>query len=164
MKPSDTPRFKQALNRKGCVLLQQKSVPIDIAQSVDLYTCENAGIAYRSDKIHTGKDQAEDRWIKEPMITFPKLRTLQMSEEKYRFTPDQFKAATRAQRVKDDLHSIAHLRESQAIISEAAFSKSSATTSHGKALLSTYLPANAHKLDIKRYCKIICDSELILQS
>ena len=67
----------------------------------------------------------------------PNLDRMVICEEKYSFTPDDFKAATRAKRQCKDQLSIAHLKVGDEIVSDAQYSKPSiVTTSEGKELIS----------------------------
>ena len=48
---------------------------------------------------------------------FPNAEQHVICEEKYAFTPDNFKAATEAKRVKDSMKSIAHLKTADEMLS-----------------------------------------------
>ncbi|VDI78878.1 Hypothetical predicted protein [Mytilus galloprovincialis] len=81
--------------------------------------------------------------------------------EKYKFTPDDFKAATRAQRKVTSNYSISHLKTSEEFLSSDKFDKPSLVgTSEGKSLASTYLTKNVEDLCIKENLTIDVDSEL----
>ena len=78
-------------------------------------------------------------------------------EEKYSFTPDEFKASTRAQRqsAKGDL--IAHLKTSYRI--HDYFNKD-AHTLEGNKLISTYLAHNVAALYFYYDFDVVIDSKL----
>ena len=94
---------------------------------------------------------------------FPAIKEIVVCEEKYSFTPDTFKAATREKRKKTELTSIAHLKAEDDIISDHKLSKSAVIqTGEGKKLISNYLARNISKLEIKKEVSVIIDSELVL--
>lgn len=89
---------------------------------------ENAWVPYKSGKgVLTGSEylrQAEDRWLTGTLTITPQVKVLAISEEKYRFTPDLFKGATRAERCrKEGTTSISHLKTGTDIINDGRFSK-----------------------------------------
>jgi hypothetical protein len=89
------------------------------------------------------------------------LKHLVICEEKYKFTPDDFKAATRAQRKVTTSYSISHLKTSEEVLSDDKFDKPSlVSTAEGKSIASTYLAKNIEALDIKENNIIDIDSEL----
>ena len=70
---------------------------------------------------------------------------------------DTLKAATRSQRVSNQL-SIHHLRPSTATLDDNVYDKDSIlSTTVGKALASTYVTANAHSLRLDRAHYVILD-------
>ncbi len=158
-----------AVHDAGLIVLKQKRLPDGVAQKMKGDTMENAGVPYKSGKgVIIGSEylrQAEDRWIIGTPTMPPGLEVLVVSEEKYRFTPDLFKGASRAQRTrKEDSTTITHLKTGADIVSDSTFAKSSITsTSEGKRMISAYIPQNAHKLSGKRDIQIIFDSELNLR-
>ena len=86
------------------------------------------------------------------------LKHLVICEEKYKFTPDDFKAATRAQRKVTTSYSISHLITSEEVLSDDKFDKPSLVSfAEGKSIASTYLAKNIEALDIKE--NIIIDIE-----
>ena len=91
------------------------------------------------------------------------MKHLVICEEKYKFTPDDFKAATRAQRKVTTSYSISHLITSEEVLSDVKFDKPSlVSTAEGKSIASTYLAKNIEALDIKENIIIDIDSELLL--
>ncbi len=92
----------------------------------------------------------------------PEMDTLVICGEKYMFTPDQFKSATRSQRTHDD-SCIFHQKAGPDIISDTKFSRSAVTKIEGKQFISTYIAKNVSKLTIKKTVNIIFDSEYIIK-
>ena len=110
----DIPRLKKKLSQKGLVLRNQTDLPVSVASAVVAVTTENAGIPYKT-TANTPDDyirQSEKACIKSPLSKFPNVKVIEISEEKYSFTPDQFKADTRNQRKKSSESSIHHLKMS----------------------------------------------------
>ena len=67
-------------------------------------------------------------------------------EEKYSFTPDDLKAATREQR-KSKTTTVEHLNTGSDIINDNVFNKDAATkTVNGKRAISTYMTSNLQSL------------------
>ncbi|XP_070203435.1 uncharacterized protein [Littorina saxatilis] len=92
----------------------------------------------------------------------PDIKKIVVVEEKYSFTPDLMKAATRTRREpKTTSASIGHLKVSEELISRNTYDKSSITsTSSGKQAVSSYLAANISSLEIKNDIMLMVDSEL----
>lgn len=90
------------------------------------------------------------------------LQRIIICEEKYSFTPDVFKAATRQKRQTKDPVTIVHLKEKDEIISRDKFSKKAAiTTALGMKAVSTYLGKHLTELDIQADIIIDVDSEAV---
>ena len=89
------------------------------------------------------------------------LHTIVVCEEKYTFTPDEFKAGTRSQRKSKAGNSVDHLKTASSIISDDVLNKDAVTkTSQGKVAISNYLASNVHKLQFENNFKLVIDSEL----
>ena len=82
-----------------------------------------------------------------------------LCEEKYSFTPDDFKAATRQQRKRDKDRTISHLKTRDEIISKTSFDKGVIKTDEGKNLIGTYLGRHADEIKLKENVIIDIDSE-----
>ena len=82
-------------------------------------------------------------------------------EEKYKYTPDSFKAATRENRISQkEGGGISHLKSAEEILGGKKIDRSAVTGSlAGKSAISTYLAANAHRLSITRGLILDLDSE-----
>ena len=153
------------LDENNVVKLSQKTLPHEITEHIKFATLEFAGVKFKTRAVSGDEylKQVESNVIGGITKLLPALKHLVVSEEKYRFTPDNFKAATRAQRTKKTKASIAHLRTSQEMMSKATFNKESlVSTSEGKVLISKYLAQNVESLCIKRDILLDIDSELIL--
>ncbi|CAC5410219.1 unnamed protein product [Mytilus coruscus] len=81
-------------------------------------------------------------------------------EEKYAFTPNDFKVNTRQKRKKKEKVTISHLKEDQEIFSSEYFCKQAVVgTMAGKILISRYLATQMQHLKIKADLEINVDSE-----
>lgn len=153
------------LSDEGLIKRKLRHIPSSIANAVTVVTTENAGVPYKT-TANTADDyirQSEEICIKSTLSQLPNVRVLQISEEKYSFTPDVFKAATRTQRDKSIGTSINHLKMRNEMINETTFAKAAITsTVEGKKLISTFLAKNMNRLSVKQPIKIIFDSELIM--
>ncbi|CAC5362524.1 unnamed protein product [Mytilus coruscus] len=93
------------------------------------------------------------------------MNRIVICEEKYSFTSDDFKAATRVKRQKTSATSISHLKLESRILSDDKMSKSALIqTELGKRLISNYLARNIQNLDIKGDIIVDIDSELVLNT
>ena len=91
---------------------------------------------------------------------YARLKRIVVCEEKYSYTPDDFKSATRAQRQKSSGTSIRHLKIATEILSDDIMTKSAIIhTEMRKCLISNYLAKNVIKLDIKHDLILDKDSE-----
>ena len=145
------------------VALNQKSIPDDITDTIQMATAEFAGVKYKV-KADTGVAYlkcVENTVIQPILHMLPKLEQLALCEEKYSYTPNDFKAYTREQRKKQNINTISHLKTGSSIISHTVFCQSSAVeTEEGKKLVSNYLAQNAHRLNVGRTLTLDIDSEL----
>ena len=91
----------------------------------------------------------------------PSLQSMVVCEEKYDFTPDALKSATRQQRSMKNDASVAHLKSGEEMICDSTFCKRSIISTHeGKVLISNYLAENASQLDIRKDLELVIDSGL----
>lgn len=143
--------------------LNLKDVPHSIACQVKFVTVEFAGVKFRV-YPKTGSEyllMVQNGVLKPILHQFPKLQRMVICEEKYQFTPDTFKAATRDQRKTRKKDSISHLKEGTSMISSKKFDKNALiTTPEGKNIISLYLAQNIEKLSINSTVTIDVDSEL----
>ena len=161
----DIDQLKKICEESDLIHLKKKKLPQRVKQSVKVVTIENAGSHHKAGKgVCTGNDFIRDfekNWITCAMRIVPETKKITVSEEKYSFTPDTFKGATRAQRMSSDERSIAHLKVGEEVIGPQTYARSSITkTSHGKKIASTFLAKNAHKLSVTSNVSIVFDSEL----
>ena len=164
LQPRDIGKLKILCHNEGLAWLKKKHLAPEVAKHVSVVTIENAGAHYKSGKdVKSGTDflrHFEDRWITRTVTMAPNVHTICLSEEKYNFTPDLFKQATRHQRVTTTSASIAHLRTDNEMLSEQQFSRASVvSTGRGKVVASTFIAKNVHKLSIKRPLQLVLDSE-----
>ena len=147
------------------ILLNQDSLPSALCDNVQIVTVEFAGTKYKANKgVTTGMHYlrlVESNVFKPILYHFKNAQRLVICEEKYSFTPDDFKAATRKQREVLNKQTIAHLKAGENIISDSKFSKEAAiTTAEGKCMISNFLAANVEKINIKKDLVLDIDSEL----
>ena len=138
-------------------------LPYTKAASVKLVTLEFAGVKFKSKAI-TGLDYIKgvEQLLEKQVQNMPSVERIVICEEKYSFTPDSFKAATRDQReASTKPPSINHLKSGRKMLSSEKFVKGACTTSaEGKSLISTYVAQNMDKHVIKHNIIIDIDSEL----
>ena len=124
-------------------------VPNKVSKGVKLVLVEFAGVKYKVSGVKTGREyiQQTNSTMHSTMKSFPEATTIVVCEEKYSFTPDEFKASTRAQRQSAASDSIAHLKSSDKILSDDYFNKDAITqTLHGMKLISRFMAQNITKL------------------
>ena len=141
-------------------------LPYEEARYIKIMSLEFAGVKFKS-RAMSGLDyikEVEDL-LENKLGNFPYLERMIICEEKYSFTPDTFKAATRDQRRQSTKpSSISHLKSGRELLSAEIFSKSACMTSpEGKSLISTYVAQNADKLNIKHNIIIDIDSEMYVE-
>ncbi len=148
------------------ILLELTKLPNEIVDTIAIATVEFAGVKFKS-KVSSGMHylrHVEASVLKPIVHQLPRMKRLVICEEKYSFTPDDFKAATREQRQTKDRGSIAHLKTVDEMISDKAFNKEAVvTTAEGKCLISKYLAANMKKVNIRKDIIIDVDSELNIE-
>ena len=149
------------------ILQNQTHLPQNVTGECTVCVLEFAGVKFKLGNIQSGKEYIDhcERSIKGLFKKFPSLNTVVICEEKYNFTPDDFKAITRAQRKKSTGKTVDHLKTASDIINEHNLNKDAITgTMQGKIAISTYLAENLKKLQLHHECNIIMDSELHLNS
>ena len=140
-------------------------VPHQVSKGVKLVLVEFAGVKYKVGAVKTGREylQFANSTIHSIIRSLPEVQTIVICEEKYSFTPDEFKASTRAQRQGAASDFIAHLKSSDKILSDDYFNKDAIThTLDGKKLISNFLSQNITKLCFDKNIDIVMDSELHL--
>lgn len=102
--------------------------------------------------------------LKHIMKMLPGVRNIVVCEEKYKFTPDSFKAATRSQRTSKKKYTINHLKTPDEMLGEDKFDRSwLVTTAEGKCLISPFLARNAATLRLQHDLNLYIDSELHIE-
>lgn len=148
--------------------LNKLQTPVHILDTATSAVIEFAGVKFKV-TAETGQQYlsyVQNGIIKKIMRCCPVLRQIVIVEEKYSFTPDSMKAATRQKReTKDRKSSIAHLKVADELVNSAAFDKKSVlSTASGRKTISTCLAANVSSLDIKGNIVLVIDSELTIES
>jgi hypothetical protein len=165
--PKSVAKQNEMLREKKLVICGSSKIhplPAEMAQTVKSASLEFAGVLFKTVAI-SGLDylKSVEMDILEPVLAhMRKLTHLVICEEKYRFTPDTFKAATRHQRsVKHTQKStIHHLKSGREILSAEKFNKEACITSkEGKTLISTYVAKNVDKIVLNKDLVLDIDSE-----
>ena len=149
------------------ILQNQTHLPQKLSAECTVCVIEFAGVKFKLSNLQSGREYVDhcERIIKGLYKKFPKLNTAVICEEKYNFTPDDFKAITREQRKKKVGKTVDHLKTASDLINDDSLNKDAITgTMQGKIAISTYLAQNLKKLQIHHECNIIVDSELHLNS
>ena len=150
----------------GLILLDQVKFPDVLRLCASVCTSEFAGVKFKEKNISTGTAYVKfaDKCIITPILTnLPKVRHSIICEEKYSFTPDDFKAAIRKSRAKTHQESLAHLQEEHDILSDGKYSQVAIRGSlRGKKLVSSFLASYVTELNIRRDICIDVDSELAM--
>ncbi|XP_067660602.1 uncharacterized protein [Haliotis asinina] len=163
--PSSEDTIEAILTGKSLMWSNFKTIPMDVARTISVATVEFAGIKFKTTATsgHQYLLQIENGLIKPLQKQLPHLTRLIICEEKYRFTPDDFKAATRANRQKKVKSGISHLKLGDDIISQHKMSKPAVLqTSTGKRLISSFLARNVKQLKLTNLTLDI-DSECLLE-
>ncbi|KAH3716541.1 hypothetical protein DPMN_059265 [Dreissena polymorpha] len=150
------------LEEHNLIFLSKRSIPKPVMETASHATIEFAGVKFKTN-ASSGQQYLkyiENGVIKKTQLQLPNVQELAICEEKYQFTPDDFKAATRSQRVSKKAYSVTHLKTSEEMLSSETFHKNSiVTTPQGKSLISTYLARNIHKIKVQKPITISIDSE-----
>ncbi|VDI21001.1 Hypothetical predicted protein [Mytilus galloprovincialis] len=146
------------------VFLDFKMLPAHIRNNANLSIVEFAGTKF---KVFASSGQQYVQLFliqyKEACSSRPNLKRIVICEEKYSFTPDDFKASTRLKREKKEKITIAHLKEENEIVSKENFSKQAAvSTMSGKKLISKFLTKQLKYVDLKNNLIVDIDSEAYL--
>ena len=83
------------------IQLNVASLPKDVSTKIKVCITEFVGVKFKSGNVRTGKEYlhyVESVVIKGITRLAPMVRTIVICEEKYGYTPDDFKAGTREQR------------------------------------------------------------------
>ena len=152
------------LSKERLIMLGNKSFPQEIRTSIAYATLEFAEVKFQT-KATSGVQylqSIESGTIYRLLKDYAGLKRIAVGEEKYSYTPDDFKSATRAQRQKSSGTSISHLKIATEILSDDIMTGSAIIhTEMGKRLISNYLAKNVSKLDIKHDLTLDIDSELV---
>jgi hypothetical protein len=161
---SDDKGTQEVLMRfEKLIFLHQKEVPEYISPAVKLITMEFAGVKFKTapgisatNYIH----HIERSYISKLLFQFPHVKRVVICEEKYSYTPDDFKAATRDQRSTKQLEGISHLKTAEEMLSGNRLDTDGIrNTTVGKTGISTYLAEYVKQLMIKKELVLDIDSE-----
>ena len=153
-----------AMKARVAPLLNQTSLPNSVGEKVKIATMEFAGVKFTS-TFSSGKQYlayVEHTVLQKFFKQIPNVEKVIICEEKYSYTPDDFKAATRSQRASVRSSSIDHLRTGSSIISDTAFKKEAITkTVEGKCLASLYVAKNINTFRFSKHLRLVMDSEFL---
>ena len=113
------------------ICIGQSHLPNTISTDVSVCAVEFAGVKFKTGNISTGKDyiQFVEMVLKRLLNQMPNIQKLIVCEEKYSFTPDEFKAGTRSQRTTkhNQEMTIDHLKTAADIVNDEQLNKDAAT-------------------------------------
>ena len=138
-------------------------IPRTVSSTMRICSIEFAGFKFKTGKVKSGKEylQSVEMFLNRVISYAPIISKVIVCEEKYSFTPDDFKASTRMQRVTHKDSDIDHLKSGSRILSDQTFNKDVLTkTDTGKRLISTYLAENIQNMVFTKDVKVIVDSEM----
>ena len=147
------------------------SMKPEIRESVHLTVIEFAGVKFKLKQSIKTVNQylcyVRDGVIVPKLVSFQRLKHMVICEEKYRYTPDDLKAATRQQRrgkeVGSDDSSINNLKVGSEIVGEEVIdSRAVTSTDEGKAGIGSCVAAHGSKLNIKKtICVDVCSDHRV---
>ncbi|CAC5402503.1 unnamed protein product [Mytilus coruscus] len=124
-KCGNSSNIEDKLEKHGYIYRDLKDFPTEERHTIKYATVEFAGIKFKT-KASTGDEYMENinKVVINSLFNNKLFPNLQHIEEKYSFTPDDFKAATRQKRHKSMPFSISHLKIGDEIMSSERLSKS----------------------------------------
>ena len=149
------------------IALNLPQLPKNVTSSVKLCTIEFAGTKFKMGNAKSGQEYLENiqKMLNTLINRSNNISNIVICEEKYSYTPDDFKAGTREQRKRKKENDVSHLISHERIISKDKLNKDSITqTEIGKRLISTYVAKNVAKLTLNRNVSVIVDSEFITKT
>ncbi|CAC5387720.1 unnamed protein product [Mytilus coruscus] len=154
--------LQEEIQDNGIIKIAENVLPDSMRSEVKLATVELAGVKFKA-KVFSGDDYLDfvkNYVIQKTINQMPNISRMVICEEKYHFTPDDFKAATRAQRTSSANVGISHLKTVDEMISANRFDKASlVSTTEGKSFISTYLARRIDELHLYMNLTLIIDSE-----
>ena len=144
-----------------------QDIPISQRQPIKIIVVEFAGVKFKlKETVKTGLQylhHVETSVIRKLLRDVASTQRMIICEEKYHFTPDDLKSATRAGRKKQETSSIGHLKQLEEIVSDKTIDCSAIkTTNVGKISIGNYLAQHAGSIKIDRDLILDIDSELIM--
>ena len=148
------------------IALNLSFIPRCVTNSMKICTIELAGMKFKTGSVKTGQEYLEgvQKMLNGLIGKLNNISKIIVCEEKYGYTPDEFKAGTREQRKSKKENDVSHLITQDRIISKDVFNKDIITrTDIGKKLIITYVAKNIGDLALNRNVSVIVDSELIVK-
>ena len=120
---NDNPDAEKWLKGNAIIVLDQADLPSHLAHTTKFISVEFAGIKFKTKAISRTQylQHIERNVLKSLTYFFQNVQRIVICEEKYSYTPDNFKAATRWQRQKDNFFAISHLKSVMLILTERQF-------------------------------------------
>ena len=151
-------------SRESFVYNSLNDIPLGERKNIKAVVVEFAGIKFKlKDTIKTGGQYityAKDFVIKHYLHVTPNINRMVLCEEKYRFTPDDLKAETRANRNKKVDVSISHLKtDDEMVSSENIDTTAIKSTGTGRIGIGNYLAEHAGQMQINHNLTLDIDSE-----
>ena len=111
------------------IALNLPFVPKTVTNSMKICTVEFAGMKFKMGSARSGKDYLEcvEKMLNGLIGKSNKISKIVICEEKYGYTPDEFKAGTREQRKRKKETDVSHLVAHERIISKDILNKDSIT-------------------------------------
>ena len=103
-------RIEENLAKEGLIHTDIKSIPVNIRDSMKYATIEFAGVKFKIMQHQEMSTYNIYKKVLRILHDFPELKRIIICEEKYNFTPDDLKAATRVKRQKISETSVRHLK------------------------------------------------------
>ena len=144
-----------------------QDIPISQRLPIKIVVVEFAGVKFKlKETVKTGLQylhHVETSVIRKLLRDVSSTQRMIIREEKYHFTPDDLKLATRAGRKKQDTSSIGHLKQMEEIVSDNTIDCSAIkSTSVGKISIGNYLAQHAGSIKMDHDLILDIDSELIM--
>ena len=151
------------------ICLGRLHIPATISTDVAICAVEFAGVKFKVGNVSTGREyiQQVEMILNRLLHQMPNIQKLIVCEEKYSFTPDEFKAGTHSQRTNKVKQgkTIDHLKTAADIVNDEVLNKDAATkTLLGKKAISNFLALNIDKVHFDGNFQLTVDSELHVQN
>jgi len=151
-----------ALESLNLVYCDTPQVPRTISSATATVVVDFSGVKFKTFVVSGDQyvTHVQDHVIHDLMRTYSNLDRIVLVEEKYSFTPNDLKAATRLKRQKDSEGAIAHLKDASETLTNEKFDRTAITTTEaGKRAISVYLAEHMSKMSIMKNIEIDLDCE-----